>query len=157
MKQDVYFKDPATQNVDTRSFDYAFDSQDETQDKYASAQAFLEAYEDILQNISFDKLSDEARSTKFRDLRTPKSTLSWLCHTQLVPKNMTQMAETTGCHQVTQERKIMEKLKKIIATHIETIRPPHIVRSVLVLQAYIESPTVIIAVRPILKQTIWGS
>ena len=67
---------------------------------------------------------------------------------------MTQIAETTGCHQVTQERKIMEKLKKNIAMHIETIKPPNIVKSVLVLQAYMESPTVIIAVRPILKQTI---
>eukprot|EP00959_Pyramimonas_sp_CCMP1952_P464433 9486603-Pyramimonas_sp.AAC.2 len=43
IKQDVYFKDPTTQSVDSRTFDYAFDSQDETQDKYASQQVVYDA------------------------------------------------------------------------------------------------------------------
>jgi hypothetical protein len=34
--QDVFFKDPATQTLDSRSFDYAFDSQSPQNEAYAS-------------------------------------------------------------------------------------------------------------------------
>ena len=39
----MFFVDPITQTVDARTFDYAFDSQDPTEDKYASQAVVYDA------------------------------------------------------------------------------------------------------------------